>query len=177
MEKGEKNIMSRAPRDSRDGIFAGGMGIDCAWQGIMVTVLTLAAYVAGIIMGAKAEGTEINSFMGIFAINEGIIHQNGMTMAFLTLSMSEIFHSFNMRSRRHSIIGMGSMNWYLIGAMALSLVLSTIVIYVPFLRAAFDFAEITATEYFTSLGIAFLVIPIVEFVKLIQRAVEKGKSK
>ena len=176
MEKGEKNIMSRAPRDSRDGIFAGGMGIDCAWQGIMVTVLTLAAYVAGIIMGAKAEGTEINSFMGIFAINEGIIHQNGMTMAFLTLSMSEIFHSFNMRSRRHSIIGMGSMNWYLIGAMVLSLILSTAVIYIPFLAKAFDFAHITLTEYATALGISFLVIPIVEIVKVFQRAADRKKK-
>lgn len=177
MEKGEKHIMERAPRDSRDGIFAGGMGIDCAWQGIMVTVLTLAAYIAGIVMGAKAEGQQINSVMGLFAINEGIIHQNGMTMAFLTLSMAEIFHSFNMRSRRHSIIGMGSMNWYLIGAMALSLVLSTAVIYIPFLAKAFDFAHITLTEYATSLGIAFLVIPIVEIVKVFQRAADRKKNK
>lgn len=176
MEKGEQDIMKRAPRDSKDGIFAGGMGIDCAWQGVMVTVLTLAAYVAGILMGAKAEGQAINSFMGIFAINEGIIHQNGMTTAFLTLSMAEIFHSFNMRSRRQSIVQMGSMNWYLIGAMVLSLVLSTAVIYIPFLREAFDFAEISLQEYAVSLGIAFLVIPIVEIVKLFQRIAEKNKK-
>ena len=176
MEKGEKDIMKRQPRDSKDGIFAGGMGIDCAWQGVMVTVLTLAAYVAGIIMGAKANGTPVNSFMGIFAINEGIVHQNGMTMAFLTLSMSEIFHSFNMRSRRQSIVAMGSMNWYLIGAMVLSLILSTVVIYVPFLARAFDFAEISLQEYAVSLCIAFMVIPIVEFVKAIQRIAEKKKK-
>ncbi len=173
MEQGEPDIMKRAPRDSRDGIFAGGMGFDCAWQGVMVTVLTLAAYIAGIVLGAKAENYPINSFMGIFAINDGIIHQNGMTMAFLTLSMSEIFHSFNMRSRRKSIVQMGSLNWYLIGAMVLSLILSTVVIYVPFLARAFDFAEITLQEYATSLGIAFLVIPTVEIVKAIQRALKK----
>lgn len=176
MEKGEKNIMSRAPRDSKDGIFANGMGFDCAWQGVMVTVLTLAAYVAGILFGAKAEGQSINSFMGIFAINDGIIHQNGMTMAFLTLSMAEIFHSFNMRSRRQSIAKMGSINWYLVGAMVLSLVLSTVVIYVPFLREAFDFAEISLTEYGAALGIAFLVIPIVEIVKCFQRLADKKKK-
>ncbi len=176
MEKGEKDIMSRAPRDSKDGIFAGGMGIDCAWQGVMVTVLTLAAYVAGIIMGAKAEGQSVNSFMGLFAINDGIIHQNGMTMAFLTLSMAEIFHSFNMRSRRKSIAQMGSLNWYLIGAMVLSLILSTVVIYIPFLAKAFDFAHITLNEYATSLGIAFLVIPIVEIVKFFQRIADKKKK-
>lgn len=96
-----------------------------------------------------------------------------MTMAFLTLSMAEIFHSFNMRSRRQSIAKMGSMNWYLLGAMVLSLVLSTVVIYVPFLSEAFDFAPIDAREYFTALVLAFLVIPIVEIVKLIQRKTNK----
>ena len=176
MEKGEKDIMRRAPRSSKDGIFAGGMGIDCVWQGVMVTVLTIAAYAAGIFLGAKGEG-RLLGIAELFSINDGIIHQNGMTMAFLTLSMSEIFHSFNMRSRRHSIIGMGSMNWYLLGAMILSLFLSTVVIYIPFLAKAFDFAEISLVEYCTSLAIAFLVIPIVECVKLIQRAVEKGNSK
>lgn len=172
LEKGEKDIMKRRPRDSRDGIFAGGMGIDVAWQGIMVTVLTLAAYIAGIVM---ASGKPM-SFAEIIAVNDAtapLVHQNGMTMAFMTLSMSEIFHSFNMRSRRQSIAKMGSINWYLVGAMVLSLFLSTIVIYVPFLAEAFDFAHISAAEYFTALGISVLVIPIVEIVKAIQRKLNK----
>lgn len=172
LEKGEKDIMKRRPRDSRDGIFAGGMGIDVAWQGIMVTILTLAAYIAGIVM---ASGKPM-SFAEIIAVNDAtapLVHQNGMTMAFMTLSMSEIFHSFNMRSRRQSIAKMGSINWYLVGAMVLSLFLSTIVIYVPFLAKAFDFAHISAAEYFTALGISVLVIPIVEIVKAIQRKLNK----
>jgi Ca2+-transporting ATPase len=78
-----------------------------------------------------------------------------------------------MRSRRQSIAKMGSLNWYLIGAMVLSLILSTVVIYVPFLRDAFDFAEISLQEYGTALGIAFLVIPVVEIVKFFQRTFEK----
>lgn len=172
LEKGEKDIMKRKPRDSRDGIFAGGLGVDVAWQGIMVTVLTLAAYIAGIVM---ASGTKM-TLSEIFAVNDAtnpFVHQNGMTMAFLTLSMAEIFHSFNMRSRRQSIAKMGSVNWYLVGAMLLSLFLSTIVIYVPFLSKAFDFAHISAAEYFTALGISILVIPIVEIVKAIQRKINK----
>ena len=158
MEKGEPDIMQRAPRDSRDGIFAGGMGFDCAWQGIMVTVLTLAAYFLGERFGGGSPE---------------FVHQRAMTMAFLTLSMSEIFHSFNMRSRRKSIVQMGSLNWYLIGAMLASIVLSTIVIYVPFLTKAFDFVPLTIIQYAASIGIAFLVIPIVEIVKAIQRALKK----
>lgn len=172
LEKGDPDIMKRKPRNSREGIFAGGMGFDCAYQGVMVTVLTLVAYVLGIMM---ANG-EVMSLREVFAVNDQnaqFLHQNGMTMAFLTLSMSEIFHSFNMRSRRQSIGKMGSMNWYLIGAMVLSLVLSTVVIYVPFLKDAFDFAAIDAREYFTALALAVLVIPIVEIIKLIQRKTNK----
>lgn len=159
LEKGEPDIMSRKPRNTKDGIFAGGMGIDIAWQGIMVTALTLIAYLCGTKMAGTTDGT--------------LIHQNGMTMAFLTLSMAEIFHSFNMRSRRESLFKLGKPNYYLIGAMAISLVLSTAVIYIPFLRTAFDFAHIDAKEYFLSLLLAVLVIPIVEIAKLIERKLNK----
>lgn len=158
MESGEGNVMKRAPRSSKDGIFANGMGVDIAWQGIMVTVVTLAAYFCGMHMAA---GTQ------------DLIHQNGMTMAFLTLSMAEIFHSFNMRSRRESIFKMKNHNKFLYGAMLISLVLSTVVIYVPFLANAFDFASISVAEYLVSMALAISVIPVVEIVKLIQRKVEK----
>jgi Ca2+-transporting ATPase len=158
LEKGDPNIMQRKPRNSKEGIFAGGMGIDIAWQGIMVSILTLVAYFLGTKMATGSDD---------------LLHQNGTTMAFLTLSMAEIFHSFNMRSRRQSLLKMGSMNWYLIGAMVLSLALSTVVIYVPFLSNAFGFANISLSEYFVSLLLAILVIPIVEIVKAIQRSVKK----
>lgn len=174
LEKGDPDIMSRKPRNSKDGIFAGGMGFDCAYQGVMVTVLTLVAYVLGIVMASPEHMT----LSQIFAVNDAneathLLHQNGMTMAFLTLSMAEIFHSFNMRSRRQSIAKMGSMNWYLLGAMVLSLLLSSAVIYIPFLSKAFDFAPIDAREYFAALLLAFMVVPIVEIVKLIQRKTNK----
>ena len=177
MEKGEDDIMKRAPRNSKDGIFANGMGVDVAWQGIMVTIVTLAAYVLGLIMtpeGSALLGQSEGfwSFLKSAGASE-LIHQNGMTMAFLTLSMAEIFHSFNMRSRRTSIFRMGSINKFLVGAMVLSLILSTAVIYVPFLATAFDFAHISAAEYGVSMALALSVIPIVEIVKAIQRKIEK----
>jgi Ca2+-transporting ATPase len=129
----------------------------------MVTVVTLLAYFFG------------TNKLGItLAVGSPeLIHQNGMTMAFLTLAMAEIFHSFNMRSRRQSIAKMGSINWYLVGAMVLSLVLSTVVIYIPFLAEAFDFAHISFLEYAISMILAVIVIPIVEIVKAIQRKVNK----
>lgn len=163
LEKGEKDIMKRRPRDSKEGIFAGGMGFDVVYQGLMVTLLTLLAY----FFGTNQMGVTLATG------NAEVIHQNGMTMAFLTLAMAEIFHSFNMRSRRQSIAKMGSINWYLVGAMVLSLVLSTAVIYIPFLAKAFDFAHISLLEYGISLALAICVIPIVEIVKAIQRAIKK----
>lgn len=163
LEKGEKDIMKRAPRNSKDGIFAGGMGFDVVYQGLMVTVVTLLAYFFG------------TNQLGVTLAHGDpeLIHQNGMTMAFLTLAMAEIFHSFNMRSRRQSIAKMSSINWYLVGAMVLSLVLSTGVIYVPIFAEWFDFAHISLTEYGISLLLAVCVIPIVEIVKAIQRALKK----
>ncbi len=94
-------------------------------------------------------------------------------MAFLTLSLAEIFHSFNMRSRRQSVFALKSHNKLLYGATVLSLVLCTAVIYIPFLARAFDFAAVSALEYVIALALAFAVIPIVEIVKLIQRKIGK----
>ncbi len=162
-EKGEKDIMKRPPRNSNDGIFAGGMGFDVLYQGLAVTALTLLAY----FFGTNRLGVQLATG------SAELVHQNGMTMAFLTLAMTEIFHSFNMRSRRASVAKMGSVNWYLVGAMALSLILSTVVIYVPFFAEAFDFAHISFAEYFISLGLAICIIPIVEIVKAVQRKMKK----
>ena len=162
MEKGESNLMKRAPRKSTDGVFSGGVGFDVAYQGVLVTIFTLVAYY----IGAKV--------LGVNAPDPGA---HGMTMAFLTMSMCEIFHSFNMRSQRQSVLRMGfvekSHNWFLYGAMVASLVLTTAIIEIPFLANAFDFINIGLAEYGVALGLAFAIIPIVELVKLIQRKVSK----
>lgn len=166
MEKGEKNLMKRPPRKSSDGIFAGGVGFDVVYQGLFVTLLTLAAYFIGHFMEA-----------GRWELTESA---DGMTMAFLTMSMCEIFHSFNMRSQHGSTVSMllhGSFNKYIFGSTVLSLITTALVIEVPFLADAFDFTTIDAREFFTALGLAFLIIPLVEIVKAIERAVIKNKAK
>ena len=166
MEKGEKDLMKRPPRKSSDGIFAGGVGFDVVYQGIFVTLLTLAAYFIGHFMEA-----------GRWELTESA---DGMTMAFLTMSMCEIFHSFNMRSQHGSTVSMllhGSFNKYIFGSTVLSLITTALVIEVPFLADAFDFTTIDAREFFTALGLAFLIIPLVEIVKAIERAVTKSKAK
>ena len=114
-----------------------------------------------------------NAFeVGHLAMPVGV-SEHGMTMAFLTMSMCEIFHSFNMRSARKSIFTLKTHNKILWLAMAGSLLLTAAVLEVPFLANAFGFTPIGLTEYAIALALGFVVIPIVEIVKFFQRKVEK----
>ena len=168
MEKAEPDTMRRPPRNSKDGIFAGGLGFDVIYQGLLVTVITIAAYLIGSYMEfSPAFGK------GWFAhlIDTNVMESgHGMTMAFLAMSMCEIFHSFNMRSQRKSVFSLKGQNMILWAAMLGSLLLTTLVIEVPFLADAFGFTTIGWLEYGIAMGLAVMVIPVVEFVKLLQRA-------
>ena len=165
LEKPEQNIMRRKPRSKNDGIFAGGLGFDCFYQGFIVTVLTVIAFYIG-------EYIET----GHLVFRNIADSEDGMTMAFFTMAMCEIFHSFNMRSQRGSAVAMvfkGHHNVALYGAMVGSFLLTTAVVEIDFLANMFEFTKLSALEYGISLGLAFLIIPIVECVKAIQRAVDK----
>ncbi len=155
MEKSEPDIMRRPPRDPREGIFAGGMGFDVFFQGAIVTVLVMISYIVGhYVESGTWEFTNSH---------------DGTTMAFLTLSMVEIFHSLNMRSRRGSIFTLKTHNKFLYAAMLASLVLTTVVIEVPVVADAFNFTPIDLHEYAIALGLAVMIIPIMEVVKFVQR--------
>ena len=162
MEKSEPDVMQRPPRDSKDGIFAGGMGIHIALQGLAIAGLTVLSY----FVGHRIE-------TGNWEITNSV---DGMTMAFLTLSLVEIFHSFNMRSLHGSIFTLKKQNVWLWVSMISSLVLTTLVIYVPFLRDAFEFAHISITEYLIAVGMAFIIIPLIEVTKLITSLFTKKKK-
>ena len=163
MEKAEADLMLRQPRAKNEGVFAGGMGFDIAYQGLLVTILTLSAYFIGHHMEA-----------GVWEIANSA---DGTTMAFLTMSMAEIFHSFNMRSQRGSLLHLQGFNKALNWAALASLACTSLVIYVPFLAEAFGFEHISFNEYIVALGLAFAVIPCVELVKLIQRNVIVARRK
>lgn len=161
MEKEENHLMDRKPRSSSEGIFAQGLGFNVVYQGIFVTLLTLAAFFIG---------ERLETGRWVFANTTDC--QEGMTMAFLTMSMCEIFHSFNMRSATESIFTLlrqGNHNWILVGTMVASLVLTTCLIEVPFLADAFGFTPISYVEYGISLLLAISIIPLVEIIKYIQR--------
>ena len=165
MEEAEPDTMQRPPRDSKEGIFAGGLFADIAYQGILVTIITIASYLIGSIMDPA-----VGSFA---ALREAGLSEHGMTMAFLTMSMCEIFHSFNLRSQRKSVFSLKGQNKILWAAMIGSLMLTTALLEIPFLAKAFGFMPIGIEEYAIAMGLAFLVIPIVEIVKLFQRKLAK----
>ncbi len=159
MEKAERDVMRRKPRKSDAGIFSDGMGFDVAYQGIVVTILVLISFFVGHFMQT-----------GNWHLGDST---HGMTMAFLTMSMAEIFHSLNMRSQRQSIFTLSTQNKFLYGAAILSLLATTVVCEVPFLAQAFDFEAVEWQEYLVAAALGVLVIPIVELVKLVQRHSKK----
>lgn len=173
MEKAEPNVMNRAPRKKNEGIFAGGLGINVVLHGIYLTIITLAAYFVGLAM----EHVPVHEML---TTEHG---EQGMTMAFLALSMAEIFHAYNNRNAHQSIFTMHSHNKILWASMIGSLALTTAVIFIPGLNAAFGFATesgeacITIPEYFVALAMAFCVIPLVEIQKVITNAYNRSKAK
>ena len=165
LEKGEPDTMTRPPRDSKDGIFAGGLGFDILYQGVLITVITLVSYIIGHCME-----------VGYFEMPKGV-SDDGMTMAFLTMSMCEIFHSFNMRSQRRSVFTLPGQNKVLWLAMLGSLALTTAVLEIPAVAAMFGFTPISWGEYLLAMGLALLVVPIVEGVKAFQRARSRKRER
>lgn len=167
-EKAEPGIMKRKPRNPKDGIFAGGVGFDCLVQGSIIALLTLVSY----FIGHYFE-------YGTFDISQVIANPEagveGMTMAFLTLSMVEMFHSFNMRSLRGSIFKLTSQNIWLWGSFVMSLILTFVVIETP-LSQAFGFAEIGFEEYAAAMLLAASIIPLMELYKAVMRSVQKNKA-
>jgi len=159
MEKSEPDVMKRKPRRPSEGIFAGGVGFDVCYQGILVSVLTLISYLFGC-FAEYGRWTFVQS-------------SHGMTMAFLTMSMAEIFHSVNLRSQRKSLFSLKHGNGFLTGAVLLSLLLTTGVICLPTLATLFAFTPVAWGEYFTALLLALSVLPTVETVKFLQRRFEK----
>ena len=115
MEDAEKDVMQRPPRHRKESIFADGLGFGIAFQGLIIAAVTVFSY----FIGHRMES-------GAWGIAES---PAGMTMAFLTLSMVEIFHSFNMRSRHASLFSLKKQNMWLWGTLAFSLLITAAVIF------------------------------------------------
>ncbi len=166
MEEAEGDVMKRKPRNASDGVFAGNMGLDTVVQGLIITVLVLASFFCGVYYD-----------LGVIDLSKlatSMADEEGVMMAFITLNMVEIFHCFNMRSRRASIFHMKKQNKWLWGAAFLALVLTLVVVEVDALSMIFFGVEhLEPKGMITALALGFLIIPLVEIYKAIMRAVEK----
>ncbi len=162
-EIAEPDIMMRNPRPSNDSVFSEGMGVDSVLQGVLMTLIVFASYFIGHYLEH-----------GTLTIANSI---DGMTMAFLTQSNIEAFHAINMRSQRGSIFKMKKANWWLVGAVTFSLIMTIAVVYIPGMSASFGLATISLEELAISLGLAFSIVPLTEFAKIFLRAIDRKKGR
>ena len=139
--------MQRKPRSSDAHIFSDGMGINLLWQGAVIAALTLISYVFGAQTSPAA----------------------GTTMAFLTLSVCEMLHAWNMRSLRSSVFTMEHRNPVLLGSVLLSFVLTAAVLLIPALRGIFSLEALSGMQCFQAILLAAAIVPVVEIVKAIRR--------
>lgn len=151
MEETDDKVMKEKPRPKNESFFAHGMGIKIALEGLAIGMLTLVSYIIG------------NSDS----------HEIGMTMAFITLVMLQLFHSFNIKSSKSIFNKQVLNNRFLWFSFVLGVVLLMTIIYVPFLSELFSLAPLDPYHYFVALGLAASIIAIVEIAKLIQRIIEK----
>ena len=154
MEEAGNEIMERKPRPKNEDVFANGLFKEIVFQGTVIALITLMAYFVGHFIET-----------GKFEIANSA---DGMTMAFLTLSMTELFHCFNMRSRTKSIFKIKKQNGYLWLSLLGSLLATLSVIYLPFLSQVFGFESISIFEFMIAILMSALIIPIVEIEKRIR---------
>ncbi len=165
MEEAEGDVMSHKPRNAKDGIFANNMGLDLIIQGIIITILVMASFFIGVYLDM--------GYIDFVEMVAGTADEEGVTMAFITLSMVEIFHALNMRSRRLSLFSIKNQNKWLWASVALAFVLTYVVVEFRPLANMFGFMPLPTAGLIWATVLAFLIIPITEVYKAIMRKVEK----
>ena len=144
LEPPEKNIMNRPPRDAKKSIFADGLMGKIVVEGFMIGMFTILAFFIG------------NKYYGI---------EVARTMAFISLGMLELIHSFNVKSEE-SIFKVGLFeNKYLLGAFVLGTVLQVGIIFVPSLAEIFKLTQLNTTQWLITIAISIAPIIIVEIQK------------
>lgn len=144
LEPPEKNIMNRPPRDAKKSIFADGLMGKIVVEGFMIGMFTILAFFIG------------NKYYGI---------EVARTMAFISLGMLELIHSFNVKSEE-SIFKVGLFeNKYLLGAFVFGTVLQLGIIFVPSLAEIFKLTQLNATQWLITIAISIAPIIIVEIQK------------
>ena len=148
LEPAEKDIMNRKPINSKKGIFSDGLWSKIIVEGIMIGMLTLISFSVG------------NKYYGL---------KIGRTMAFITIGMLELIHSFNIKSDK-SIFEVGILeNKYLIGSFLLGVFVQTIVAIIPVFAEIFELHTLNFVQWVITIVISFMPIPIMELQKLVNK--------
>lgn len=157
MEKAEADVMKQKPRPKDESFFAHGLGLRIILQGIIIGLITLFAYAVGLF---KNRGNPDSQIIG-------------QTMAFLTLALIQLFHAFNVKSEKSVFNRQVFNNPYLWLSFFGGLVLQFLIIYLPPLANLFGVTPLGIDLVLISFGLAFLIIPIIEIVKLAQKYISR----
>ena len=145
MEKATDELMKQKPRPKTEGFFANKLGLEIIIEGMIIGLLTLIAYIIG----------------------EQIDHTTGQTMAFLTLSSTQLFHAYNVKSHKSVFRKETFNNKFLNFAFIIGFVLQLLVIYIPGLNSAvFSLTPLSLVNFIISVGLAFSIVIIIETAKL-----------
>ena len=159
MEKGDPDVMDHKPRPKKEPIVHGPMRLGIGVQTVFQTFSVLAAFATGLLwhLGTTPLAAG-NPIMALIQYDwAGVDVQTAETMAFVTLSLAELFRAFTVRSERLSIFQIGVFsNKYLVGAVALSITLLLLTVFVPFLQPIFNTHALTLREWEVVLGLAIL---------------------
>ena len=153
VDPAQDNIMNRKPRDNSKGIFRGGMLFRVIYQGAMIGILTLVAFIIGL---ASTEGMLDSERIEI-----------AQTMAFIVLAGSELVHVFNVRNNKESVFKTGILgNNQIILAIVLSAALVLTILFVPALREIFSIAMLPKENIIETILLIISPLVIVELLKL-----------
>jgi Ca2+-transporting ATPase len=154
VEPVEEGVMDRPPRPASQGLFDRAFSLRLAWQGLMVGLLTLTAY-----------------FLGLTALaTPGLAGACANTMAFATLTLSQLFHAFNVRSEDRSLFSQGVLsNPAMNRAFLTGLALQLSVLLIPPLQGVFSVCPMDLRQWTAVLALAAAPIPICEGEKALRR--------
>ena len=153
-----KDIMDRKPVKRNEGIFTKGRTFRIIYQGLMIGLLTLAAYLIGL-------GTTHTAIDGLTLEQTKI--EVGQTMAFIVLAFSELIHVFNIRDNKNSIFKTGILgNGALILAILASALLMVVILFIPQLRTIFSIPILPSDNIIETIVLVLSPIIIVEIMKL-----------
>ena len=163
VDKGDKDVMRKKPRDPKESFFAGGAWMKALFGGILIGGLTLLAFFYSI-HSAGFEMTEKNLPQDVLT--------HARTMAFVVLAVSQLLYSLSMRHFEKSIFKIGLFsNKFLLGSIVVGIFLQVIVISVPFLADAFNVSPLSLSDWGRVLLMSMIPMIISELSKWFKRVI------